>query len=63
VRQMNRLLLKPEEVGEVLGIGRTAVYAAMKRGDLESVLISSSRRVPCDAVERYVDRLREQAAT
>jgi len=49
-----RLLLKPEEAGERLGIGRTKVFALIKAGDLQSVTIGRSRRVPVSACEEFV---------
>ncbi len=58
---MNKLLLTPEEAAEVLGIGRTKVYALMATGELLSVRIGKSRRVPRDAVDEYIARLEEEA--
>ena len=50
---MDKLLLTPEEAGEVLGIGRTKVYALIADGDLLSVRIGNSRSpVHRDAVRR-----------
>jgi len=53
-----RLLLKPEEAGERLGIGRTKVFALIKAGDLRSVTIGRPRRVPVGACEEFVRELR-----
>ena len=58
---MNKLLLTPEEAAEVLSIGRTKVYALMADGDLISVRIGNSRRVPLDAVSEFVARLEDEA--
>ena len=58
---MERLLLTPEEVAEVLGIGRTKVYELMRLGLIESVKIHGCRRIPTEAVHNYVDRLRQDA--
>ena len=57
---MEKLLLTPEETAEVMGIGRSKVYALLREGVLESVRIGGSRRVPAAAVEDYVRRLRGQ---
>ena len=54
---MEKLLLTPEEAAEVLAVGRTTVYYLMQSGDLESVRIGRSRRIACEAVERYVTDL------
>ena len=57
---MNKLLLTPEEVAEVLGIGRTKVYELMRLGLIESVKIDGCRRIPTVAVHDYVERLRRE---
>ena len=43
---MDKLLLRPKEVAELIGIGRTKVFELMRSGQLESVRIGSSRRIP-----------------
>jgi excisionase family DNA binding protein len=51
-------LLTPEEVAaKWLSIGRTTVYDLMRRGELRSVRIGKSRRIPASAVEAYISRL------
>jgi excisionase family DNA binding protein len=50
----DRVLLRPEEVAEALSIGRSTVFALMRSGELRSVKIGKSRRVPVDAVTEYV---------
>jgi excisionase family DNA binding protein len=57
---MERLLLTPEEVAEMLGIGRTKVYELMRLGLIESVKIHGCRRIPTEAVHDYVERLRRE---
>jgi excisionase family DNA binding protein len=52
-----RLLLTVEAAAELLSLGRTTVYELVSTGELESVKIGRSRRVPYDALRRYVDRL------
>lgn len=61
VLPMEKLLLKPAEVGAVLGIGRTKVFELIASGELESVLIGKCRRVPRVAVESFAERLRNEA--
>lgn len=53
-----RLLITVDEAAERLSIGRTAAYALVSSGELESVQIGRLRRVPASAVEEYVNRLR-----
>jgi excisionase family DNA binding protein len=57
VMAADRLLLTPEEAAKVLRIGRTTVYALMKRGELRPVRIGRSCRISQAEVERYVRRL------
>lgn len=58
---MDKLLLTPEEAAEVLSIGRTKVYALIAEGELVSVRIGNSRRVPLDAVNEFIERLEGEA--
>lgn len=52
-----RVLLTVEEAAEQLAIGRTAVYALLKSGELDSVRIGRLRRIPAISVENYVQQL------
>lgn len=58
-----RLLLRPEEAARVLAIGRSKLYELLASGDLESVCIGSSRRIPADALRRFVFALQQAAET
>ncbi len=53
-----RLLLTVEQAAQRLGIGRTLMYALVKDGTVESVQIGRLRRIPAEALSRYVDQLR-----
>lgn len=59
---MEKLLLRVEEVAEVLDIGRTRVYHLIKVGELRSLKIGGSRRIPSTAVQEYLDRLMDPVA-
>jgi len=59
--QHPRLLLTVEEAAVRLGIGRTLAYALVKSGDVESVQIGRLRRVPFDALDDFLVRLRAVA--
>lgn len=52
-----RLMLTVEQAAAILGIGRTTMFALVKRGDIESVLIGRLRRIPADAIDAYTARL------
>lgn len=55
---MDKLLLTPLEAAALLGVGRSKVYQLLKTGQLSSVHIGRSRRVPADAVQEFVAQLR-----
>ena len=59
---IEKLLLKPEEAAEMLSIGRSKVYELIGTGELASVRIGSSRRVPTDALIEFVTRLHSPVA-
>jgi excisionase family DNA binding protein len=53
------LLLSVEEAARALGIGRSKTYELISAGDLETVHIGRSTRVPVAALHDLLDRLRE----
>ncbi len=55
--ELGRLLLRPEEVAKALGVGRTMVFELIRSGELRSVKIGKSRRIPTQAVREYVEGL------
>jgi excisionase family DNA binding protein len=56
------LLLTIEQASQVLAIGRTAVYALIGSGQLGSVCIGRSRRIPLSALNNCVQQLITDAA-
>ena len=54
-------LLTVAEAARRLGIGRSHAYIYVLRGELESVKLGRSRRVPVEAIEEFVERLRSEA--
>lgn len=54
----SQLLLTAEQAAAALAIWRTKVYDLLRRGELESVQIGTSRRIPYEALSEYVRRLR-----
>ncbi|MBM7090234.1 helix-turn-helix domain-containing protein [Streptomyces sp. S12] len=54
---MTRILYPTDEVAQQLGVGMTTAKALIKSGELRSVKIGRSRRVPADALHEYVQRL------
>ncbi len=53
-----RIVLTVEEAAERLGVGRTLLYALVRSGDIESIAIGRLRRIPLDALDEFVGRLR-----
>jgi excisionase family DNA binding protein len=58
-----RLLYRPEEAAEALGLSRARLYQLMADGEVGSVKIGTSRRIPAVDLEEYVSRLRAQHGT
>ena len=52
--EIEPVLLRPAEVAAALGVGRTAVFELMRTGELRSVKIGKSRRIPTEAVREFV---------
>lgn len=49
-----KLLLRPAEVAEALGIGRSKVYELIASGALPSVRIGASVRVPLGSLRAWI---------
>ncbi len=56
--QAPRLLLTVQEAADALGVGRSTMYGLILDGVVESVRIGRLRRIPADALPRYLDQLR-----
>ena len=52
---MEPILLKPIEVAQLLGVGRTKVYELIAAGKLPTVYLGPSVRVPADALRRWIE--------
>ena len=57
------LLYRPEEAARALGTSRSRLFELLASGDVQSVQIGRSRRIPRAALEDYVDRLRGTATS
>ncbi len=53
------LLYRPEDAATALGIGRSKFWKLIASAEIETVRIGRSRRVPAQALEDYVERLRQ----
>ena len=57
---MERILLRPSEVAEALGVGRTTAYQLIRSGLLPTIRVGTSVRVPAEALRRWVTEAAEQ---
>jgi excisionase family DNA binding protein len=53
---MERLMLKPSEAAELLGIGRTKVYELIRANLIPHRRVGKSIRVPVTALKAWVER-------
>lgn len=51
---MEKLLLKPSEVTQILGIGRSLVYELIARKEIPSVRIGRCIRVPSESLQQWL---------
>jgi len=52
---MERMLLKPVEVAEMLGIAKSRIYEMLAKGELPSLRIGRSVRVPVNALQKWIE--------
>ena len=57
----DQLLYKVEQASGILQLSRATLYEKIATGEIRSVKIGSSRRIPRSELEAYVSRLGEQA--
>jgi excisionase family DNA binding protein len=51
---VDKLLYTPVEAAHALGVGRSTIYVLVANGDVPSVRIGSSRRIPTEDLRRYI---------
>jgi excisionase family DNA binding protein len=51
-----RLLLRPTEAADAIGISRSKAYALIASGEIPSIRIGGSVRVPVAALNEWIDR-------
>lgn len=52
---MDKLVLKAMDVANLLGICRSRVYEMMDSGELPSIKMGRSKRVPVRALNQWID--------
>jgi excisionase family DNA binding protein len=53
---VDRLLLRPIEAAEAIGVGRSKIYELLAAGELPSIRIGGSVRVPVDGLRDWIAR-------
>jgi putative molybdopterin biosynthesis protein len=48
-------LLTPQEVADVLKLGKSTIYQMVKRGELPHILINHSVRIPANALTKWIE--------
>lgn len=56
-----KLLLSVEEAAEQLSIGRSYLYGLIQKGEIKSLKLGKSRRIPADEIPAYVERLKAES--
>lgn len=57
---VEKLLLRPQEAGELIGVSRAQAYQMIARGELPSVRLGKSISVPLDKLREHIEQLAEQ---
>jgi len=52
---MDRLLVKPMEAAQLIGVGRTRIYEMLASGEIPSIHIGRSVRIPTDKLRQWVE--------
>ena len=52
---MEKLLLRADEVAQMLGLGQAQVYGMCQRGELPCVRLGRSVRIPADKLRSWVE--------
>ena len=57
----DKYLLSPEAAAKALSLSRSSIYVEMSSGRLESIHVGRARRIPVDAIERWLQDRRAAA--
>jgi excisionase family DNA binding protein len=58
---MEQLMYRPIEAAQMLGMGRTAVFALIKSGRLRSIKLGGARFITADALRAFVRELEQKS--
>jgi len=54
-KEQGRLLLRPREVADMIGVSRTTAYDLIAAGTIPSVRLGNHLRVPAAALEKLIE--------
>jgi excisionase family DNA binding protein len=57
---MDRLLLRPIEAADAIGVSRSTIYQLLASGELPSIRIGGSIRVPLDKLRDWIEHQIDQ---
>jgi len=57
----NKKLLNVNEAASALGLGRSLVYTLVATGEITSIKIGRSRRIPISAIDEFIARRVEES--
>jgi excisionase family DNA binding protein len=60
---MEKLMYRPVEAAQALGMGRTAVFALIKSGRLRSIKLGGARLITAEALLAFVRELEDETVT
>ncbi len=58
--EVSKRLLNVNEAASALGLGRSLMYMLIATGELASIKIGRSRRIPVGAIDEFIARRLEQ---
>jgi excisionase family DNA binding protein len=53
---MDRILLRPSEAADAIGVSRSKTYELIARGDIPSLKLGGCVRVPVAALQAWIER-------
>jgi excisionase family DNA binding protein len=56
LKVFDRILGRPGEIAEMLGSSRSTVYALIAAGELPSIRLGKSIRVPLDRLHEWIEK-------
>lgn len=51
-----RLMLRPAEAADAIGVSRAKLYELLARGVIPSVMVGASKRVPVQALNAWIEQ-------